>query len=109
MLRLWRREGARKVVGNLAENDVALIQVEPVDCVEKWVLIQWVGTGLEVGDVVGEVRKALEGDRVEQVSCSSIRAVFGCGSGPGGGGGGFFGRNCHGGSTSFEEEEARQT
>lgn len=55
---------ARKVVGvgDLAENDVGLCEVEAFNLVgvEVWILVEWIGKGLEVRDEVSEVRKLLQ-------------------------------------------------
>lgn len=49
------RESAREVKEDMAEDDVGRGDVEARDWTEKWVVLQRVGVGLEIWEVVGEV------------------------------------------------------
>ncbi|KAK7262054.1 hypothetical protein RJT34_29614 [Clitoria ternatea] len=61
--------GGRGVVSDLAEYDIVLCEVEGVEfeCVEVWVLIQWVVAGFEVRGILGYLWQFLQVYGFEQV------------------------------------------
>ena len=51
-----------QVEGDPAEDDVGGGSVEAVDRVEELVGLKWVGSGFEIGEVVGQVGEVCDGD-----------------------------------------------
>lgn len=62
-----------QVEGDPAEDDVGGGSVEAVDWVEELVGLEWVGSGFEIGEVVGQVGEVCDGD------CGVLVGYFGGG------------------------------